>query len=50
MNIETGRMPSAADTAKEGLAPVLPAGMDSAQEIPADPPILGDLGAEFTWE
>jgi hypothetical protein len=49
-DIETGRMASVADTAREELVPALPAGMDSTPEIPADPPVQGNINAGFVWK
>jgi hypothetical protein len=49
-NIETGRMISAAETAREELVPSLPAGINSAPETPpVTQPSIGTIDADFYW-
>jgi ferric-dicitrate binding protein FerR (iron transport regulator) len=49
MDTETGRAAGAAETAREALAPAMPAGADSAPEAPAAVPTAGDINAGFDW-
>jgi hypothetical protein len=48
-DIETGWVTSATVTAREELAPPLPAGIGNAPEVPATPPATGNLSARFHW-
>jgi hypothetical protein len=48
-NIETGRVASAGETAKEELVPFVPAGVDSVPEVKAVSPLTGDIDAGFVW-
>jgi hypothetical protein len=48
-DVETGRTVSAAETAREELAPALPAGIESAPEIKVDTSSSGDIEAGFDW-
>jgi hypothetical protein len=48
-DIETGRTLSAAETAREELAPSVPAGVDSARETKATIPASGNIDAGFDW-
>jgi hypothetical protein len=49
-DIESGRTVSAAETAREELAPPLPAGMGGVQETPASPPEQGNVSLGFDWQ
>jgi hypothetical protein len=46
---ETGRTLGAAETAKEALAPAIPAGVDSVPGALANVPAAGDIDAAFVW-
>jgi hypothetical protein len=46
---ETGRTVGAAETAREALAPVIPAGVDSAPGALANVPTVGDIDAALVW-
>jgi hypothetical protein len=48
-DVETGRTVGAAETRREALAPVVPAGIEQTSEIPAALPVAGDLDAGFVW-
>jgi hypothetical protein len=47
--VETGRIVSPGETAKEGLMPFVPAGVENTQEVKALPPMAGDIDAGFEW-
>jgi hypothetical protein len=47
--VETGRIASSGETAKEALVPSIPAGIESAPEVKALPPMTGDIDAGFVW-
>jgi peptidoglycan/xylan/chitin deacetylase (PgdA/CDA1 family) len=48
-DMETGRVITAAETAKEVLTPTAPAGMDSIPGTAADASAAGDIDAGFVW-
>jgi hypothetical protein len=47
-DIETGRVATAGETAKEELAPSVPAGVESIQDFTL-PALAGDIDAGFDW-
>jgi hypothetical protein len=48
-DIETGRILGAAETVRETLTPVMPAGVDQARELPSRLLAAGDIDAGFDW-
>jgi hypothetical protein len=48
-DMETGRVITAAETAREALTPAAPAGMDSTPGAAADASAAGDIDAGFVW-
>jgi ferric-dicitrate binding protein FerR (iron transport regulator) len=46
---ETGKTATAVEALKEELAPALPAGVDTAPDVPAAVPANGGLGVDFEW-